>query len=308
MASERSSDRSTAQQRLAAKRAAAEQARLDAAGRHRRLLLVGVPLAVVVVAVAVLVIVKVATGSASPKSGQQASVAPTGVVAEVTSVPASVLDAVGVGTASVLPKPISAPALTSDGKPRVVYIGADYCPFCAAERWPVVVALSRFGTFSNLGLTASTPSDVFPNTASLSFHGASYPSDYVSFTGKETQSNQVVNGHFAQLDTLSPDDQALFAKYDAPPYAQSSGGIPFTDIGGRYLISGASYDPQVLQGKTHAQIAAALSDPNSAIAKAVAGSANLITAAICQTTANKPATVCQSRGVTTAAAALARQQ
>jgi hypothetical protein len=32
----------------------------------------------------------------------------------------------------------------------MLYIGAEYCPYCAAERWPLVMALSKFGTFSNL--------------------------------------------------------------------------------------------------------------------------------------------------------------
>ena len=38
------------------------------------------------------------------------------------------------------------PALTSGGKPEILYVGAEYCPYCAAERWAMVVALSRFGT------------------------------------------------------------------------------------------------------------------------------------------------------------------
>jgi hypothetical protein len=143
------------------------------------------------------------------------------------------------------------------------------------------------------------------NTATLSLHGAHYSSPYLSFTGKEMQSNQVVGGHYATLDTLSAADEALYAKYDAPPYTTTAGSIPFLDIGGRHVISGASYDPQVLHGKTQAQIAAALSDPNSAIAKGVDGTANLITAALCQLTGKKPATVCQSPGVTAASAALA---
>ena len=83
-----------------------------------------------------------------------------------------------------------------------------------------------------------------------------------------------------------------------------NGGIPFIDIGGSYMISGATYDPGVLQGKTHAQIAAALSDPASAIAKGADGSANLITAAICTLTKNQPSSVCSSAGVTAATAAL----
>jgi hypothetical protein len=186
----------------------------------------------------------------------------------------------------------------------VVYVGAEYCPYCAAERWAMAVALSRFGTFTGLGETASSPSDVYPNTATLTFHGASYASTYLSFTAREIQSNQVVNGAYAPLDTLSAVDQALFTKYNAPPYTDSAGSIPFIDIGGRYLISGSSYSPQVLQGKTQTQIAAALADPNSAIAKAVDGTANLITAAICQITNGQPGAVCQSPGVVTATAAL----
>jgi hypothetical protein len=80
--------------------------------------------------------------------------------------------------------------LTANGKPLVVYVGAEYCPYCAAERWAAVIALSRFGTFSGLGQTHSSSTDVYPNTATLSFHGASYTSQYLQFQGVETQSNQ----------------------------------------------------------------------------------------------------------------------
>jgi hypothetical protein len=298
------SARTPAAQRLAAQRAEAARTRIAATQRRRRMRLVGIPVAVVVLAVAALIGVKLATGAGSPRSGQKATTAADSVIQGVTSVPATTLDAVGKGTASAVPKAVTAPALTADGKPRILYVGAEYCPYCATERWAVVVALSRFGTFTNLGQTASSPSDVYPSTATLTFHGASYTSATISFTGKEIQSNQVVNGQYSTLDTLSAADQALVTKYDAAPYFTSSGAIPFIDIGGRYLISGASYDPSVLQGKTHAQIAAALSDPRSAIAKGVDGTANLITAAICETTNSAPATVCSSAGVTTASAAL----
>ena len=46
--------------------------------------------------------------------------------------------------------------LTADGKPLVLYVGAEYCPYCAAERCAMVQALSRFGTFSNLTFVAVT--------------------------------------------------------------------------------------------------------------------------------------------------------
>jgi thiol-disulfide isomerase/thioredoxin len=78
------------------------------------------------------------------------------------------------------PKRISGQAVLNDnGKPLIVYIGAEYCPYCAAERWAAVIALSRFGTFTGLGQTHSSSSDVYPDTATLSFHGAVYASQYL---------------------------------------------------------------------------------------------------------------------------------
>jgi hypothetical protein len=73
---------------------------------------------------------------------------------------------------------------------------------------------------------------------------------------------------------------------------QSAGSIPFIDFSNKYLISGASYSPQVLQGKTWSQVAAALSDPASPITQGAGGSANMITAALCKLTGNQPATAC----------------
>jgi hypothetical protein len=65
-------------------------------------------------------------------------------------------------------------------------------------------------------------------------------------------------------------------------------------MGGAYLINRATYDPGVLQGNSAKQIADSLNDPNSPIAKGVLGSANEITAAICRTTNNQPADVCNA--------------
>ncbi len=297
-----------AQRRLAAQRAEAAGRRIAGAQRRRQRWVVGGSLAALAAVVLALVIVKVATGSGGPVSGQRATAASAAVLAKVSGVPAATLDTVGAGTSQTAPSAVSAPALTSAGKPEVLYIGAEYCPFCAAERWAVAVALSRFGTLHGVGETKSSATDVFPNTATLSFHDATYTGDTVAFTAKEIQSNQVVNGQYAALDKLTPQQQAIFDKYNAPPYVSSRGSIPFIDIGGKYLVSGAGYDPAVLSGKSHQQIADALADPASPVAKAVDGTANLITAAICASTADKPTAVCSSRGVTSAAAKLAPAQ
>jgi hypothetical protein len=36
------------------------------------------------------------------------------------------------------------------GKSLVFFMGAGFCPFCAAERWAIVEALKNFGTWEGL--------------------------------------------------------------------------------------------------------------------------------------------------------------
>ena len=150
----------------------------------------------------------------------------------------------------------------------------------------MVAALARFGKWHNLGATHSSTSDVYPDTATFSFHGADYTSPYVAFQGKETASNVPQNGAYAPLDTLTPEQEALIRTYDAAPYVSSAdaGSIPFIDFANQYLVVGASYDPQVLQGISMSEIAAQLENPKSDVAHAIGGTTNALTAAICGTT------------------------
>ncbi|HEY0692196.1 MAG TPA: DUF929 family protein [Kribbella sp.] len=299
--SSRSDQKATAREHAAQLRAA--QLRAE---RRRRLLSAGAAVAVVVAVIAGLIIAKLSGAGASTPSAAS-GLASSQVMTDVTSVPAATLNKIGVGSAQGGPQHITAPALTQAGKPKVLYVGAEYCPFCAAERWPVVVALSRFGTFTNLGVTSSASNDVYPNTPTLSFHGAIYKSQYLSFTGVETTSNKLVNGNYAPLDTLTPADQQTFTTFDQPPYVAGQGGsIPFVDIAGKYVSSGATYSPQLLHGLSQAQVAAELKNPSSQIAQAVDGSANRFTAALCQATGNKPGNVCTAPGVAAARAQLAK--
>lgn len=289
---------------------AAERARKRRRARTQRVsLAAGVLLAVTIVLVAV-----VAVRLNAPKtnaSSQSAARAPAGVVNGVTGIRSQVFDAVGVGGVSNPPKKISAPPRTSGGKPQFLYAGAEYCPYCAVERWGVVAALARFGTWSKLGATTSSSTDQPASIATLSFHGASYTSTYLTFTGVEMQSNKInaAGNGYSTLDKLSAGDQKVFDTYDAPPYVPqtSQGSIPFLDIGGQYISSGASVsDANVFQGLTRAQIAAKLTNPKDPVTIAVAGTANAIAAAVCQSTGGKPASVCRSAGVLAATAKLGK--
>jgi hypothetical protein len=285
---------SSRRERIAAQRAAERRAEQ----RRRILIAAGSIIAVVAIVVAFIVV------KANSKPPASSSNGPTGaalasVVSKVTNVPASTLDKIGDGGGAFTGKiqaVSGATPLTSGGKPEMLYMGAEYCPYCAGERWAMIVALSRFGTFSGLTTVHSSTTDKPSNLSTFTFHGSSYTSKYLTFTPVEMQTNVLdkSTGNYPTLETPTKEQQALITKYDAAPYTTSPGAIPFIYFGGKYVSIGASYDVTALSGKSWDQIASALSDPNSSIAKAIGGTANHITAAICKMTGNQPASACTS--------------
>jgi len=99
------------------------------------------------------------------------------------------------------------------------------------------------------------------------------------------------------LQATTPQQQAIWDKYDANSY-------PFIDFGNKHIITAPLYDPQLLQGKTWAQIAAALHDPSRPIARGAIGAANYMTAAICKMTGNQPASACAAPAISSMQAKL----
>jgi hypothetical protein len=271
---------------------AAQRARERRAEIRNRLLIASGSVVVIIAIVAVFIVVKInAKPAAAAASNGPVGTALANVVSNTTSVPASTLDAVGAGSVTAGPTPINGAALTQNGKPEMLYVGAEYCPYCAAQRWAMVVALSRFGTFSGLHTVHSSSSDVYANTPTWTFYKSSYTSTYLSFTPVETLSNipdKSSSAGYTALQSTTSAQQALMSTYD------TQGSIPFVDIGNKYVQVGnpTGFGPQVLTGKSWSQIAAALKQPSSPIAKGVDGAANYITAAICKLTSNQPATAC----------------
>jgi thiol-disulfide isomerase/thioredoxin len=293
-----------ARQRIAAQQAAARKAE----ARRRLFLAGGSVLAVIAIVVGLIIAKNVGSGSATPTAATPAEVSQ--VSSQLSTVPASTLNAVGAGSGvSHLQATQGNPAtLMSGGKPEMLYVGAEYCPYCAAERWAMVVALSRFGTFSNLKLIHSSGSDVYPNTPTLSFYHSSYTSQYLDFQPVEWYSTTpaATKGTYKTLQVPSSAQMALFTQYDAPPYVQSgsSGSFPFIDIGNKYLDIGAQYVPGNLAGLTWAQVASDIRNPSSPVAKEIDGTANSITAAICKVVPNAPAGVCNSAAANAGAGTL----
>jgi hypothetical protein len=252
--------------------------------------------------VATFVFVRWATAPSAPAAPSTA--ASDRVVTTITSIPSPELDRVGLGSASNTLQPVSGQPLAGPGgKPELLHVGAEYCPYCAAQRWPLMIALSRFGTFSGLTTTTSSSSDAYPNTPTFSFRDAKFTSQYVDFVAVETSDRSG-----KPLQSLTSEQQALLDKYDAAPYTSTPGAIPFLDFSNRYMVSGSTYSPDVLQGMTWQQVADALKQPSSPQARAILGSANLMTAAICQTTGQQPVSACSTPAVQSIESSLAAQR
>ncbi len=267
--------------------------------RHRRLL--GGATAVLLVA-AVVMVATLAPSSPKPGGGSGSSSRLTAYIQKGVSVSDSTLETIGLPSNVLAPNSVSVGApLTQDGKPVVVFIGGEFCPYCAMARWALVVALSRFGTFSNLGQTISSSStDVFPGLQSWSFDGSAFTSSSLAFDPAEVYSstpNSTGTG-YEPLQSLTPLQSQAFDAY-------SERGYPFVDIGGKYVSLSASANPGVLQNLTLDQIASQLDDPSSPVAQAADGTANYLIAAMCSVTSTTAAPICSTPVIAQAQSAMA---
>ena len=155
-------------------------------------------LGVVVALVGTLVLVKVVGGTTQPRTVVALTQTSAAVLDEVTSIPPAVYNEVGVSSSTV---PIAAPKVLSGVRPLVftgatgarlpgvVFWGAEFCSFCAAERWPLIAALSRFGTFGTLYNMESSATDYAPSTPTFTFYSSEYKSRLVVFRPYEVQSD-----------------------------------------------------------------------------------------------------------------------
>jgi Domain of unknown function (DUF929) len=211
------------------------------------------------------------------------------VVHEITSVTPETLAAVGAGRhghANDVPPGLAHQGkLTAHGKPEVAYILAEFCPYCAAENWSMAVALSRFGTFHGLTTMTSSTSDIGGGIETMSFRYSRFRSSYLDFDPIVAE-----GAPMQKVDTVPPKVRKAWKHY-APE------GFPFVDFDGKAVVTTSAFDPTLLSELTRAQIAGDLSQPKLAVAKAIDGGANQITAAVCLVTKERPGSVCDTKTI-----------
>jgi len=279
-------------QTVAQRRAAAEASARNARARRSRTLGIwGV--AVVVVVVVCLVIISslgsatpAAKGGSSPASGAPI---PAALLARLQSVPLNTLMSASTGGIDVSPGSIKDPRLTSSSKPELLYIGAEFCPVCATERWAMYVALSKFGTFSpEPGEIHSAVRD--GDIQTLTFYETKFISPYLTFTPVETTTNEPDGDYYVSLQEPTQEQLRLWESHTGQSF-------PWLDFGGDKDLTSAQYDPTVLEGMTFNSIASQVGNNSTVVGADIDASAKVLIQTICGTlTSNKPADVCNAVG------------
>lgn len=249
-----------------------------------------------------LVVVLVAAGAATvvhlvttPSGGKAPTVtaATPDVLKALASVSPAEENEVGLPSSVSVPQVANGqPALRIDGhSPAAFYIGGEFCPNCGAERWAVVMAFDRFGTFSGLKLTTSSPYDADPSTPTFSFYGSTYSSRYITLATDEAVGNDTTAlGTRKPLQPPTALESTLWQKYETM-FGQEEA-FPFVDVGNRVFVVTASYDPGVLAGLSATQVASDLYRATAPSTEDIVATATYLTAAVCSLTGQQPAAAC----------------
>ena len=263
-----------------------------------------VALGLIILAIALLgtlVLVRDNTAPGSSSTVETFSAAPSSLVS-MLDLPSSVYDTVGVSSPA---NPVTPPQSTGSGQlwqdsvnggrllPVVYFYGAEFAPYAAAQRWPLILALSRFGTFSQLGLMQSSSTTAFPDLSTFTFWNVGYTSKWVRLQSVERYSSLNPTGaRYLPLQVPAPRQASAVSEY-----APSSDTFALTDVANKFVLSGSAFSPAVLDGLTQDQIAGDLATPTAPLTQAVVTAANEVTATICAVDGEKPGTVCRSTGV-----------
>ncbi len=213
-----------------------------------------------------------------------------------------------------------------NNKTTVFYLGSITCVFCGENKWAMVLALSRFGSFSKLfiGYSALGDADVptiFWNALNYNKSGTAignyYSSDKLNLISIEDV-NPITGGF--RLNTLAQ-MQSNIAQYSNPVYTAAFGyflntssknatafqGTPYT-IWGNYQFPGAdaaifgnttpSSNILPLTYMTHSQVLSQLAGHQSQFALSEYAAADVYVAAICKSI-NNNASVCALPAIVT---------
>jgi thiol-disulfide isomerase/thioredoxin len=179
---------------------------------------------------------------------------------------------------------VSKDTMRRGGKLFVFFMGAEFCPYCAAERWAIVRSLQKFGQWDGLKQTISAARDEpFLNLPTYDFTKATYTSPNIEFVAREIKDRE-----FQPLQKLLKTEEKLLRKFN--PKKE----IPFLLIGGRFAQIGSGFAPKIFIGHTFRQTETELKKVESEIRKTIDDEANIISALLC--VSGLPPELCKETG------------
>ena len=184
---------------------------------------------------------------------------------------------------------VTGPLFSTNGKPILVSATGEFCSPCALQRWPLVMALMRFGNFTNLEYMTSSVAE--GDYATFAFAESSYNSSYLVF-----QPYEVYNRAGVAFQTLP-------ANYSSADQQFEKSSIPFLDFADKYVSGPILSNPGLLGTKNWTQIISSI-QAGDTLGSQIKQAANVITALICSTTDNRPASVCDNPSITSLTDAL----
>jgi hypothetical protein len=282
-----------------------DNAPLPAAGPHlhqiRRLYVALGLIVVALLLLGALIVIRQHDPATDTSTQETFTPAPSSLISSLAQVPVSVANAVGVTTPTYPVTPLHGTTAhpvwqdssgTGAARPVVFFYGAEFSPYAAAGRWPLVVALSRFGTFTQLGQATSAGSEVFSGLTGFTFWRVAYTSKWVALDTVERYGTVDPTGaRYVSLQHTDSAEAAAVAVFDP------AGTFPLLDVANRFVLAGSTFSPTVLADLSSSQIAANLAYPTNPVTQALMTAANEITAAICTQTGQQPGAVCAARGV-----------
>ncbi len=178
------------------------------------------------------------------------------------------------------------PLKTSSGKSLAFFMGAGFCPYCAAERWAIVNALGNFGTWEGLVDDKSAGHDEkYLNVPTLNLARAKYSSQYVEFRGRE-----IADRNFEPLQELEGKDYEILDTFNPDQI------IPFLLVDGQFMQVGAGYSPQLIEGMDHGKVRSEIDDQHSKVGQAIRAETDNITALVCKSIGSK-SKVCENEKI-----------
>jgi len=224
---------------------------------------------------------------------------PAGAVSMVEGVPVSALIASARAQLDrgqvMLPEklPPAAPQLSPGGRPEIMFICAEYWSKCAAERWALVMALSKFGTFTALEGTTTSATGTSPKTPTFSLYGATYSSKYLTLVTDELETNtDVGEGEYPLLQPPTTQEMTMMNAWDRAPYTTITLSLPFAYIGGKFLLTTAQYDASAISQMSFQAAASTMSSGTSPVSRHAEAAAGYLVADFCALTHDQPARVC----------------